>query len=361
MADLPSLSTLQIFPQSQFSGANVLNTTTTNNNTNHQPHVNSNFHSPWSGSESRYHEDLTLPPIHIERDQGPNFPLPPISNNPQFFANGSLSPNTVNQLPFDSHIHQPERQVEAYRQPYTSFLQTPFSSSPNALGGFIDINDLEELQSMANSAFGPFDDDIQPRLESPPRNMPAQTRILAGRESFIDLTDSPARPVAPTARKRGPDDQGEVRATKALKVARPDSRGSPTGNGMKVEDVEVVDLRGIEGDDEYKEHAAKQAADLMKKQAQDEAARPVKLAQFNCIICMDQPTDLTITHCGHMFCSECLHQALYAGDKKTCPVCRTIISTQQNGRTKTRSKTGFFALSMKLSSAKKQGKKPALT
>ena len=137
----------------------------------------------------------------------------------------------------------------------------------------------------------------------------------------------------------------------------------------------MVDLVDIDDDEKYEDFKAKQQAELIKQQQLDEANKPAKLAEFQCIICMDNPTDLTVTHCGmylvpsalcpiltppgHLFCSECLHQALYAGNaKKSCPVCRTSISTTLQGKEKRQPKNGVFVLEMKLMTAKR-GKRPA--
>jgi len=69
-----------------------------------------------------------------------------------------------------------------------------------------------------------------------------------------------------------------------------------------------------------------------------------------------------LTQKGHLFCSECLHQALYAGNgKKCCPVCRAVINTSAIGKgdQKKQPKNGIFALEMKLMTANKKGKQPA--
>jgi hypothetical protein len=42
----------------------------------------------------------------------------------------------------------------------------------------------------------------------------------------------------------------------------------------------------------------KEQAELIKAQNEAEANKPVRLAAFECIICMSNPTDLTVTHCG---------------------------------------------------------------
>lgn len=131
----------------------------------------------------------------------------------------------------------------------------------------------------------------------------------------------------------------------------------------------------IDSDQKLEEFRAKQQEDLIKQQNQEKADKPVKLTDFQCIICLDSPTDLTVTHCGkftiftrrvhdlltnagHLFCSLCLHEALHAGtQRKTCPVCR-----QQINLTKTKEgkqpKNGIFVLEMKLMTARRKEKQP---
>jgi len=63
--------------------------------------------------------------------------------------------------------------------------------------------------------------------------------------------------------------------------------------------------------------------------------KPLKMSTLTCVICMDTPTDITATSCGHLFCHTCLMEALIAGENRTgvheprrsqCPVCRKLIS-----------------------------------
>ncbi|KAF1918275.1 hypothetical protein BDU57DRAFT_446410 [Ampelomyces quisqualis] len=63
--------------------------------------------------------------------------------------------------------------------------------------------------------------------------------------------------------------------------------------------------------------------------------KPTTFNTFNCVICMDMPTDLTATACGHLFCHTCLMEALIAGENRSvpgdprrsqCPVCRKFIN-----------------------------------
>ncbi|KAI1399579.1 hypothetical protein F4819DRAFT_410092 [Hypoxylon fuscum] len=83
-----------------------------------------------------------------------------------------------------------------------------------------------------------------------------------------------------------------------------------------------------------------------------------KLGKFQCVICMDDCANLTVTHCGHLFCSECLHSALHIDNmKKTCPVCRTKVDPKdKRGKSATRS---YYHLELKIMTANKKGKRPA--
>lgn len=63
-------------------------------------------------------------------------------------------------------------------------------------------------------------------------------------------------------------------------------------------EADAIDLIDVDDLSQYEEMKKKEQAELLKQQQQDEANRPVKLAEFQCIICMDNPTNLTVTHCG---------------------------------------------------------------
>ncbi|RDL39753.1 uncharacterized protein BP5553_04093 [Venustampulla echinocandica] len=333
--------------------------------------------SPWNSSSPVYgnggigtdydYDDLRLPPINPDADAEDNYDLPPFVNNPQFFGIGqqqrSLSPSLglINpsspasasrpreeeqeqEPPPSNQQARRQQQHHHQHQPSVSQYRVPGSESPDPFdeAAFLDLQHFPEL------------------FPSRSPSVSSHSRNTTRRSSFVDLTESsPAEKMAPS-RKRKADDGGAAgKATKAARktTKRPSIISKREGS---LEGVEVVDLAEVETDEQYKEATARQQAEMLKKQQQDEATRPFKLAEFNCIICMDNPTSLTVTHCGHMFCSECLHQALHAGDKKACPVCRTTISTTMSGREghKRQPKNGIFALEMKLMTANKKGKRP---
>ncbi|KAK2605456.1 hypothetical protein N8I77_008290 [Diaporthe amygdali] len=84
----------------------------------------------------------------------------------------------------------------------------------------------------------------------------------------------------------------------------------------------------------------------------------IKLSTFECVICMDAATNLTVTCCGHMFCAQCLHQAMHTElTKKVCPMCRQRLD-KSTSKSRPPAKA-FFHLELKLRPSKKSGKQPA--
>lgn len=82
---------------------------------------------------------------------------------------------------------------------------------------------------------------------------------------------------------------------------------------------------------------AQQEKAVAAQQAEQEPSGPQKIGQRQCIICMEAYTNATVTRCGHIYCHECLTQALLAGEKNNdraggnCPVCRKPVSRKKAG------------------------------
>ncbi|KUJ09928.1 uncharacterized protein LY89DRAFT_266410 [Mollisia scopiformis] len=274
--------------------------------------------------------NLTLAPINPENTFGELPPLAPglLDAPSRSRLSTSSSDPFISETSLDARNLRPppsNREARARREPPRAssvFEHFLVDDSPDPFGEFSNLTPSPPTPNMA------------------PSN---HTRS----SSFVDLTaSSPPQPrPAPTpSRKRKAETPGE---------GRPGKSGRTT---VATDDVECVDLIDVEGQKAYEELKAREQAEAIKAQYQAEATKPMKLAEFKCIICMDDPTDLTVTHCGHLFCSECLHQALHAGERKCCPVCRTAIVIPRTGQKP--SAKGYFPLSMKLTTAKKQGKRP---
>ncbi|KAI9640179.1 hypothetical protein NHQ30_011416 [Ciborinia camelliae] len=271
-------------------------------------------------------------------------------------------------LPPPSQLARPSSRQSPRRVRGSSF----FDNDAEALSNFdwdSFLSQENELEDEFEYPFeDPFEDTFTDSFESP---LPIYNRT-SDNYGIVDLTDSSPTMAPPPERRRALSGTSlrPVTLTRPKTPKRKKARASPNSKAAKrrkisspkidpEEDVEVVDLAENANLQAYETAKAKQQDELIRQKNQDEATKPMKLVAFQCIICMDNPTDLTVTHCGHLFCSECLHSALHAGNngRKTCPVCRTVVSTTNTPGRKP-PKNGTFPISIKLMTANKLGKKP---
>ena len=147
----------------------------------------------------------------------------------------------------------------------------------------------------------------------------------------------------------------------------------------KDETVEMVDLVDVNENDNVIDPTPKED-------------KSIRLSTFQCVICMDDVQDLTVTYCGklatinytdspdksprrvyssiswvltntaeltgHLFCSECLHSSLHIdATRKICPICRQKIELRKPNA-KAGSRT-YFPLELKLMTRNRIGKRPA--
>ena len=103
-----------------------------------------------------------------------------------------------------------------------------------------------------------------------------------------------------------------------------------------------------------------------------------KISAFQCVICMDDATTLTVTHCGkfeqtrftvhllgftanvnkgHLYCAQCLHSSLHVdATRGKCPMCRQKLDMKPRELYNTKTK-GYWRLELKLMTATKKGKR----
>ncbi|KFA46752.1 hypothetical protein S40293_08120 [Stachybotrys chartarum IBT 40293] len=85
----------------------------------------------------------------------------------------------------------------------------------------------------------------------------------------------------------------------------------------------------------------------------------IKLSAFQCVICMDDATNLTVTHCGHLYCAQCLHSSLHVEvTKGKCPMCRSKIDMKPRETYTTKTK-GYWPLELRLMTVTRKGKQKA--
>lgn len=231
--------------------------------------------------------------------------------------------------------------------------------------------------SPMTSAFGFNSDSFDPEAAMPSLANPSSTRRRSSRRlsnSVVDLTKEESRdnitssspvPMAPppTRKRRRSTTAGSgtsasntrrtsaSQASKAIKTEakRPGSRGGDTGV------FGSSPPPAFHGDEDVLDLTEANEGSVAQKKI--EADRRVKLSKFQCVICMDDVSNLTVTHCGHLFCSECLHSALHIDStKRSCPVCRSKVDLRSKTGKNTKS---FYHLELKVMTATRKGKQPA--
>lgn len=140
------------------------------------------------------------------------------------------------------------------------------------------------------------DDTIQTTLDSPIHAMPPTASRKRRRTAAAP--DEPAGPSTATKRRRSHSSRASVSGRPASSKARKSSRPATTLVIADSDDVFAVDDEGeqqlfdLTKDDKLPDEL------LAKAKEEDEDENSTKLMAFECIICMDSATNLTVTHCG---------------------------------------------------------------
>lgn len=170
------------------------------------------------------------------------------------------------------------------------------------------------------------------QFEQEAEDMSARRTRRQNGGSIVDLTNdaSPKRSDStrqPTSLKRTAEQSSQ---------GRPSKRSKRTGDtGVKVEELDLTN-EAPSAEEELLQTQQQQA--IAAQQAADDSKGPLKIGKRTCIICMEPFTNATITHCGHIYCHECLTQALTAGEKNSergignCPVCRKPVSRKKQNQ-----------------------------
>lgn len=76
----------------------------------------------------------------------------------------------------------------------------------------------------------------------------------------------------------------------------------------------------LDDDEEQKKSKSKDDQTSANGQKKDNAL------QIDCAVCSDSIKDITSTICGHIFCEECILEAIKSQGK--CPLCRRTLTTE---------------------------------
>ncbi|KAL8908967.1 MAG: hypothetical protein Q9207_000543 [Kuettlingeria erythrocarpa] len=264
----------------------------------------------------------TLPELHH-----PQYP-----ENPPFEVNQNLQSPSNSQSRFDPYIQLPDIN--------TAFPELNFPDRPSSHWSWGSAGD--------DSLFGDSDfwRDFQP----------SNSNHVPDSNGFVDLTtdSSPPQHAMPAARKRRAS--ATARAAPSSSPSRSSKRRKPDEAEVKREDVKVehLDLLDIDDDSRLSHVLQRQQAAVVKEQQGKQGEEPAKFSALQCIICMEPMTDITVTHCGHLFCHTCIMEALIAGEQQgepgkamsKCPVCRKKVSRPKG---KGKDKREVIPLEIKLS------------
>ncbi|EGO03482.1 hypothetical protein SERLA73DRAFT_129809 [Serpula lacrymans var. lacrymans S7.3] len=119
------------------------------------------------------------------------------------------------------------------------------------------------------------------------------------------------------------------------KIEFPDEEGEETDDDLSWEEYDECD---IEREDELHDPLAisldSQESEPLNSDAISSHSGNVKqssqdssLASYDCPLCLDTTKALSVTRCGHIFCTSCIQRVFRT--KRLCPVCRQSGSLKQ--------------------------------
>ncbi|KAI1335710.1 hypothetical protein F5Y15DRAFT_419590 [Xylariaceae sp. FL0016] len=350
----------------------------------------STFYMPWSGSpwgqplQSQQHHDRCpyAPPSNQQHPPNPSFLT--FHHNRNHHQHISPVAQTAPSLPTppptlpNLQPHNATQSVQA--QPddnyYLSTLVHRDFSSPS----LPPIGSSPRNPPSEDTPERPKPREIGQGMPGAPRRRQRSTRgASSGHQGVVDLTKeepstansgidstAPTLTMPPTTRRQSSaQNAGGASAGSRKRHRTPAGSSSPSKRSAKIRRRYSIahDSSSVFGDDDAQPADALESIDLSNATGvPDELMAPkvdnrTKLGKFQCIICMDDVTALTVTHCGHLFCSECLHSALHIDTmKRACPVCRSKVDSKDK---KTKGTKSFFHLELKVMTATKKGKRPA--
>ncbi|KAJ9412555.1 hypothetical protein QL093DRAFT_2542000 [Fusarium oxysporum] len=337
-------------------------TTTQRPRPSHSPPPQNIQTSPWG-------EPASASSTHIE--------LPPIASSYPPFTNPDSRPSQSHSVSLQSTVqastpHRAFRNTTASTNATTGTTATaaprelsstncilhPFgpertttqlSSASNSTGksqaSLLVFDSLEENDFFFGSPASSFSEAMPPAIRRSTTAADARAGSAhASKRRRTSTTAAPAAPPRPTSTQR---------------------KSPATGKDMDVEELfgtsHTCSPIDVEPKAEFDTIDLTENNEVFEEVRKPEKDNRVKLAAFQCVICMDDCSNLTVTHCGHLYCASCLHQSLHVDVTKVkCPMCRQKLDMKPRKSYDSTTK-GYWLLELKLMTATRKGKRKAYT
>ncbi|KAI5459914.1 hypothetical protein BGZ63DRAFT_359407 [Mariannaea sp. PMI_226] len=231
--------------------------------------------------------------------------------------------------------------------PAPSRTTSQLSSSTNAGESQSTLHTVDSLDEspIADTPFSSFSSNNMPQTRRQSRGpAPAQpgTHSNKRRRTSVNTSAQAQLNATPTKEPRQRLASKDINSL----FESPPPQVTP-GTESRPEDLPTIDLT-----------EANEVPEELKKPEED---KRIKLSAFQCVICMDDATTLTVTHCGHLYCAQCLHSSLHVdATKGKCPMCRQKLDMKPRDQYNTKTK-GYWPLELKLMTATRKGKRKANT
>jgi hypothetical protein len=340
-----------------------------------------NSSSLWSTSSQAAEEHLTLPSIWETDDIG--FPstvnLPGLDT--PFFTPFPANQDAYEALPIDDDppSSSSSEGLVHWDTTFENISDLDFSTlSAHAAGGPFAPPPSSQTPAQLQAAGGPAmptassrpQTHISPHTNYSPTSLTSEESLfvddLFGDELDPDTAQTSFSENMASSRKRSAGGMPIPPITKKQRPSHPDkhtkSKRQPTTLIQQDEDCfeDEASAEYLTGEDDLPTIDLTEANEVPEELLKPEEDNRVKISAFQCVICMDDATSLTVTHCGHLYCAQCLHSSLNVeATKGKCPMCRSKIELRPrkdyNGKTK-----GFWPLELKLMRVAKKGKQKAV-
>ena len=263
--------------------------------------------------------------LFTTRQLTPTPPPSPLIRRPSWKAQQDFTPSTAQGFP--SHFAS-AGQASSSRQHDTTFsflpnfpLHTSYDqvnhnhrpeevtatpSNREFTGSPLELPSITDLYSITPTLLSPL-----PPPPSPPSRGPSADSLFGTADwrpppdrgvRFIDLTgDSPPADAMPAMSIRRTTSNLRPARLRSPVYSNPAKRRKLSSEAVKVEQKEIphIDLRDVDDENDLSKALQREQVAAIKAQ-QEQTDRPLKLANLQCIICMEPMTDMSVTHCGKL-------------------------------------------------------------